>query len=86
MGYIKDFQTAQFYDVGIAVIDLENVEPSIEGFEYDDDQSENDIELKPMEKIPESLIDSIAEVDFNFSIEDNCAVHIPGFPFSGKAK
>jgi hypothetical protein len=39
-----------------------------------------------MEKIPESLIDSIAEVDFNFSIEDNCAVHIPGFPFSGKAK
>lgn len=79
--YVKHFDVPSCYDVAIALIDLENVEPSIEEISIGESDA-NDVSLKPLNKIPDCIKSKIGELGDPSNIKVGDEIFIAGYPLS----
>jgi hypothetical protein len=77
-GYLKNYNSSGIYNIAVALIDLENAEPSIEGVSFNYN-SENDIELKSTNQIPEFLLPYIGSISIDSLTNSKDRKHIVGY-------
>lgn len=82
-GYVQQDDNS-CYNIAIALIDLENVEPSLE--EISIDSSDSDLALKPIGIIPESLISKIGEFRNINELKEKDEIFVGGYPLSCDSK